>query len=581
MNKRIYIIIVLLAILSFGGCGTKSESLTEEVAENTPELELSDNEASANSFTSEMQATELSTPDNSTVITSCEDCAVWGDRIYYINRYDDVTLYSMTTDGSDNRKLNDDWTTWFYVSGDQIYFQYGQEDGIYVMNIDGSGLQKLNDDTAWNVNVVGDKIFYSNRDDNDALYSMSIDGSDRKKLIDDRHRMMNVVEDRIYYYGEYSDNKGIYSVKMDGTDKHKLTNDSPFRMLVANGWIYYLNEDDDSKLYAIRTDGSDRFKVTDDYAFSLNVIGDRIYYKNENDYKMYRINTDGSDRKLLSDDKGDWLVASNNRIYYTMTGAFIYSMNLDGGDKQQLVDLISGVYKDVTYEVNASLREGMPEYRFVAKGKTDASDEWSRGYVMGLEVYDDNGLLLLAEDFSETYWDEVTGYPVYNLMMDTMGMHVTDVNFDGYKDVIILNDFSGAHSNTWYDCWIWNPETSSFVEAESFALIVNPALDPEKKFIYSTGGSGAGNQQWDIYQFMDGEFVVTNRVSYIATEKGYHVKEEELVHGEMATVRDVVIQGDNFTDALSAAGYIKDDLWQLDHPRWYGVGGHEADQWLE
>jgi hypothetical protein len=256
-------------------------------------------------------------------------------------------------------------------------------------------------------------------------------------------------------------------------------------------------------------------------------------------------------------------------------------MNLDGGDKRLLADLASQVYKDVTYEISASLKEDMPKYRFVAKGMTDDAHDWARGYVMGLEVYDEHDLLLLSKDFSETYWDQVTGNAVYNIMMDTMGLHVADVNYDGYKDVIILKDFSGAHANTWYDCWLWSPGTSSFVEAESFADIANPALDPEKKCIYSTGGSGAGDKEWDIYQFIDGLFEVTNRVSYIETNKGYHFTEQKLVNGEMEILRDELIQEDNFNEALSATGYINDELWQLDNPRWYGGGGHQADQWLE
>ena len=166
-------------------------------------------------------------------------------------------------------------------------------------------------------------------------------------------------------------------------------------------------------------------------------------------------------------------------------------------------------------------------------------------------------------------------------MMDTVGLHFADINFDGYKDVIILNDFSGAHGNTWYDCWLWNPETSLFIESQSFTDICNPVLDPENKYIYSTGGSGAGNQTWDIYQYIGDEFAVTNSLSYEVTNEGYHFTEQKLVNGEMEIVRDDILQTDSFDDALSAAGYIHDDFWQLDHPHWYGSGGHQSDQWLE
>lgn len=581
MKKSLIIFTILLFILSFGSCGAQSGKL-EEVEVITPENEASNTESSASPVTSESDTVPSSPPKvTSKVVNNCGDCALQGGRIYYANKYDNGTLYSMNIDGSNNRKLNDDWSPWFYVSGDQIYYQNGKDGKIYSMNTDGSGQQKLSDDDSGNINVTGDRIYYSNRDDDSTLYSMNTDGSDRKRINDDNPLYMNVVDDRIYYSGNLSGSKGIYSVKTDGTDRIKLTDDSPYRMTVADGWVYYNNENDDTRLYAIRTDGSDRHKLTDDSGLSINVVDYRIYYMNGKDNKIYSINTDGSNRKLLSDDSAEWLVVGDSRIYYTITGANIYSMNIDGGDKRLLADLHSSMYKDVTYEISASLREDMPKYRFRATGVTQGTDEWMTGYIMGLEVFDENGLSLLKADFSQTVLDEVIGNDVYNIMMDTMGLHVTDVNFDGYKDVIILNSFGGAHANTWYDGWLWNPEASSFAKAESFTDICNPALDPEKKCIYSTGGSGAGNQGWTIYQFIDGEFKVTNSLSYNEANGDYYFQEQKLVNGKMAIIRDDVIQGGSFDDALFAAGYINDDLWQLDNPRWYGVGGHQADQWLE
>lgn len=256
-------------------------------------------------------------------------------------------------------------------------------------------------------------------------------------------------------------------------------------------------------------------------------------------------------------------------------------LNYSDSDKQLIEDLDSDVYEKVTYEISTPLHDDMPEYRFVATGVTRGEDEWSTGFVMGLEVYDEKGISLLSADFSQSLNDEVIGNPVYNQMMDTMGLHASDVNFDGYRDVIILNTFGGAHSNTWYDCWLWNPSTSSFVRSQSFADICNPALDPENKCIYSTGGSGAGSHQWVIYHYIDSEFVVTNSLSCEESYEGYYFTEQKLVNGKMDILREDVIKADSFDDALTAAGYIDDELWQLNNQRWYGIGGHQADQWLE
>lgn len=232
-----------------------------------------------------------------------------------------------------------------------------------------------------------------------------------------------------------------------------------------------------------------------------------------------------------------------------------------------------------TYEVTARLHDNMPEYRFVATGAVGSEEKRSTGFVLGLKGYDENGKQMLSKDFSQVWDGELVGYHVYNEMMDTMGLHVVDVNFDGYRDIIILNTFSGAHGNTWYDCWLWDPETSSFVFSESFAGICNPALDPEKQCIYSAGGSGAAYWGGFIYQFIDGAFVVTNEL-YTDWDG---LEESALVHGQMETVRKVSY-GDGVQSEIlekEQEYYKNSELWQLDHPHWYWVGGHHADQWLE
>lgn len=237
-------------------------------------------------------------------------------------------------------------------------------------------------------------------------------------------------------------------------------------------------------------------------------------------------------------------------------------------------DPIQGLH---TYEIRSRLHENMPEYRFVAAGVVQGPDEWVYGFVMGLDIYDENNMPILSVDFSEITDGKVVGYYVYNGMMDTMGLHVTDVNFDGYKDVIILNTFGGAHSNTWYDCWLWDTETSSFTASKSFAEICNPALDPEKKCIYSAGGSGAAYWGGIIYKFIDGEYVATNEL-----DTGWNgLVERELVNGKMEIVREVSYGEDNQILEREQEYYKNSELWQLDHPHWYWIGGHHADQWLD
>lgn len=241
-----------------------------------------------------------------------------------------------------------------------------------------------------------------------------------------------------------------------------------------------------------------------------------------------------------------------------------------------------------TYEITARLHEDMPTYRFVATGIVKGTDDWDTGFILGLDVYDENGMYILSEDFSYMDDGKIYGnYALYN-MMDTMGMHVVDANFDGYRDVIIIKDFGGAHSNSWYDCWLWDVETASFAHSESFAAICNPAFDAELECIYSWGGSGVEYWGGSIYKYSNGEFILTNHLDGNWTQ----VVEWALVNGEMVIVREVYLGTGNSDEEVEQKWritrqeqeyYANNELWQWDmnvNSRWYMYGGHHADKWL-
>ena len=216
-------------------------------------------------------------------------------------------------------------------------------------------------------------------------------------------------------------------------------------------------------------------------------------------------------------------MATLRKSFFTTVAAFLCAFNLLSSCHSAVTpgEGIISSKKDVSYELEINPMQKplddyiLPRYRFVATGsisydlyhnkKADLYE--TCGYITGLDVYDDTGVVLLTVDFTN---DDADGIPIYLELMKTMGLHVVDVNFDGCMDVIILNSFSGANSNTWYNCWLFNPDTTSFVRSESFSDICNPSIDPEKQLIYSTGGSGANNQSWFIYRFIDGEFVPSN-----------------------------------------------------------------------
>ena len=47
--------------------------------------------------------------------------------------------------------------------------------------------------------------------------------------------------------------------------------------------------------------------------------------------------------------------------------------------------------------------------------------------------------------------------------VEAFKLEVIDLNFDGYNDLRILNN-EGATGNNWYDTWVYNQKTKTFVK---------------------------------------------------------------------------------------------------------------------
>ena len=60
-----------------------------------------------------------------------------------------------------------------------------------------------------------------------------------------------------------------------------------------------------------------------------------------------------------------------------------------------------------------------------------------------------------------------------------------DVNFDGHTDIMICLGMKpvNGQSVTWYEAWLYNPQTGKFYSHSDFRQINNPEVDTVNKYI--------------------------------------------------------------------------------------------------
>jgi len=117
----------------------------------------------------------------------------------------------------------------------------------------------------------------------------------------------------------------------------------------------------------------------------------------------------------------------------------------------------------------------------------------------------------------------------------------TDVNFDGYNDILILNGYYGNQVGTYYTCWLWNNKINSFIKNDSFSWIMNVSIDKKNSMILSSWRNWAASHSWAMYKYIKGKYVMVSRLTEEAIDdeklkegqEKWQYTDERLVGGEM------------------------------------------------
>lgn len=93
-----------------------------------------------------------------------------------------------------------------------------------------------------------------------------------------------------------------------------------------------------------------------------------------------------------------------------------------------------------------------------------------------------------------------------------------DVNFDGVKDILILQGYYGSHGDKIYRCYCYNEQWSIYWEESSFKEIPNPEPDTERQLILGRSRGGASSYTDVFYQYDGRDFVLIQTDYYIWDE---------------------------------------------------------------
>lgn len=86
-------------------------------------------------------------------------------------------------------------------------------------------------------------------------------------------------------------------------------------------------------------------------------------------------------------------------------------------------------------------------------------------------------------------------------------MSLTDINFDGAKDIVLETGGFGSQMLNYEYGWVWNQAGGAYEYLPTYRWIGNPSVDQEHQIVRSCWRNSAGSHSWAIYRYEGGEFV--------------------------------------------------------------------------
>ena len=104
-----------------------------------------------------------------------------------------------------------------------------------------------------------------------------------------------------------------------------------------------------------------------------------------------------------------------------------------------------------------------------------------------------------------------------------MGLEFEDLNFDGYLDLRLFDNYNGNYKIEWL-YFVWNPETQQFQYDKALRDLSLPVFDAENQLIYCMERGSAINHYYSTYKYINYELTL---IEYVEHEEIYALKTNE------------------------------------------------------
>ncbi len=272
--------------------------------------------------------------------------------IYFSNYLDDGTLYSMKSDLTGFKRINDDYPR--YLNADKNYLVYSRmnnlkeqgaesiftfyANGVFRCKKNGKGLTMLHNKPVGSVLLYDNKIFYQNyvKDGKISIKKVYIDGTDEAEVIDDEVITCAVYDGRVYYTG-FKNDHNLHSFNPDSGGSRVEFEGNYYNAIVRSEGIYYIDPLDHYRLKLQSSSSPAETKTLVNKkisAYNISEDGRYIYYQVDGTDAdgLYVYDTRAEASGLVREGSHKWInIAGGFCFFYDSDAANVYAYKPGSG----------------------------------------------------------------------------------------------------------------------------------------------------------------------------------------------------------------------------------------------------------
>lgn len=275
--------------------------------------------------------------------------------IYFANAYDNYTMYSMNSDGSQMKKLTKVPVSEINVCGDHIYFYQTDStaasdlgsviraSGVYRCDLNGKNIKCLKKCVAGNMLLVGDYIYFQYYVKNEGYYlsKISVNGGDVIQLEYSTANPSSAYEGSIYYNG-VEDDHYLYRMNAAYDSSSLLYDGDVWNPVYQNGYVYYMNVADHYSLCRLNLSTQELTVLTRDRVDFFAVADEYVYYQTADAESpaLKRVRIDGTGEELVQSGVYSNINVTSEYVYFNAFEAPVpvYRVSAYGNVSVQLFD---------------------------------------------------------------------------------------------------------------------------------------------------------------------------------------------------------------------------------------------------